>query len=61
MNRALGIHAYGGPEAVGLRIDPGYRPARKQGQSIFSAPRRVRRHVYGVSPTIRWKERVKCC
>ena len=34
--------------------------AREQGQSIFSAPRRVRRQAYGVSPTMRWNERVKC-
>ena len=30
------------------------------GQSLCSEPRRARRQVYGVSPTIRWKERVKC-
>jgi|SRR5882724_3634286 len=30
-------------------------------QSIFSEPRRVRRHVDGVSPTMRRKERAKCC
>ena len=34
--------------------------AEDQCQSMFSEPRRVRRHVYGVSPTTRLKERVKC-
>jgi hypothetical protein len=29
-------------------------------QSLVSAPCRVRRHKCGVSPTMRWKERVKC-
>ena len=41
-------------------VGAGYRPGPEQYQSIFTEPRRVRRHMYGVWPTMRWKERVKC-
>jgi hypothetical protein len=46
---ALGLHH--SPASSGTQTRPGH---------FFSAPSRVRRHMCGVSPTMRWKERVKC-